>query len=55
MRYFLLFSFAYSFLCTFVQNLDEISDKSLRRKDGSSTCDDFVIVVQTWLSKIQVP
>ncbi|XP_014509856.1 nicotinate phosphoribosyltransferase 2 [Vigna radiata var. radiata] len=35
-------------------NLDEISDKSLRRKDGSSTCDDFVIEVQTWLSKIQL-
>ncbi|KAL9326940.1 hypothetical protein ACSQ67_007585 [Phaseolus vulgaris] len=35
-------------------NLDEITDKSLRRKDGSSTCDDFVIVVQTWLSKIQL-
>ncbi|OIW20844.1 hypothetical protein TanjilG_24332 [Lupinus angustifolius] len=33
--------------------LDEILDKSLRRKDGSSTCEDFVSLVQTWLSKIQ--
>ena len=30
------------FLCTFVQSLDEITDKSLRGKDGSSRCDDFV-------------
>ncbi|KAK7331062.1 hypothetical protein VNO77_25273 [Canavalia gladiata] len=35
-------------------SLDEITDKSLRRKDGSSTCDDFVSLVQTWLSKIQL-
>ncbi|OIW09714.1 hypothetical protein TanjilG_21240 [Lupinus angustifolius] len=34
-------------------SLDEIIDKSLRRKDGSSTCEDFVSLVQTWLSKIQ--
>jgi nicotinate phosphoribosyltransferase len=37
-----------------LQSLDEITDKSLRRKDGSSTCEDFVHQVQTWLSKIQV-
>ncbi|XP_027345083.1 nicotinate phosphoribosyltransferase 2-like isoform X2 [Abrus precatorius] len=35
-------------------SLDEITDKSLRRKDGSSTCDDFVSLVQIWLSKIQL-
>ncbi|KAE9606784.1 putative nicotinate phosphoribosyltransferase [Lupinus albus] len=34
-------------------SLDEIVDKSLRREDGSSTCQDFVSLVQTWLSKIQ--
>ncbi|RDY09694.1 Nicotinate phosphoribosyltransferase 2, partial [Mucuna pruriens] len=33
--------------------LDEIKDKSLRRKDGSSTCKDFVGLVQSWLRKIQ--
>ncbi|CAL5197711.1 unnamed protein product [Lathyrus oleraceus] len=35
-------------------SLDEITDKSLRRKDGSSTCEDFVSIVQTWLSKIKL-
>ncbi|KAE9597636.1 hypothetical protein Lal_00041588 [Lupinus albus] len=34
-------------------SLDEIIDKSLRRKDGSITCEDFISLVQTWLSKIQ--
>ncbi|KAI4327436.1 hypothetical protein L6164_019897 [Bauhinia variegata] len=34
-------------------SLDEIIDKSLRRKDGSSKCEDFVSLVQTWLGKIQ--
>ncbi|XP_019421314.1 PREDICTED: nicotinate phosphoribosyltransferase 1-like [Lupinus angustifolius] len=34
-------------------SLDEIVDKSLCREDGSSTCEDFVSLVQTWLSKIQ--
>ncbi|KAL1370880.1 hypothetical protein HN51_001072 [Arachis hypogaea] len=34
-------------------SLDEIIDKSLSRKDGSSTCEDFVSLVQTWLNKIQ--
>ncbi|THU56378.1 hypothetical protein C4D60_Mb11t16640 [Musa balbisiana] len=33
---------------------DEITDKALCRRDGSSTCQDFVSLVQTWLSKIQV-
>ncbi|KAG5069906.1 hypothetical protein JHK85_002283 [Glycine max] len=35
------------------QNLDEIKDKSLRKKDGSSTCKDFVSLVQSWLRKIE--
>ncbi|KAL5184284.1 Nicotinate phosphoribosyltransferase 1 [Glycine soja] len=35
-------------------SLDEITDRSLNRKDGSSTCDDFVSLVQTWLNKIQL-
>ncbi|KAL1370807.1 nicotinate phosphoribosyltransferase 2-like isoform X4 [Arachis hypogaea] len=34
-------------------SLDEIIDKSLSRKDGSSTCENFVSLVQTWLNKIQ--
>ncbi|XP_020216219.1 nicotinate phosphoribosyltransferase 2 [Cajanus cajan] len=34
-------------------NVDEIKDKSLRRKDGSSTCKDFVSLVQSWLKKIE--
>ncbi|PSS36070.1 Nicotinate phosphoribosyltransferase [Actinidia chinensis var. chinensis] len=32
---------------------DEIMDKSLQSRDGSSTCEDFVSLVQTWLSKIK--
>lgn len=32
---------------------DEIVEKSLRSYDGSSTCEDFVNLVQTWLGKIQ--
>ncbi|KAL2348382.1 hypothetical protein Fmac_002382 [Flemingia macrophylla] len=35
------------------QNVDEIKDKSLCRKDGSSTCKDFVSLVQSWLKKIE--
>ncbi|URD84528.1 Nicotinate phosphoribosyltransferase (NAPRTase) family [Musa troglodytarum] len=35
------------------QGPDEITDKALRRCDGSSTCQDFVSLVQSWLSKIQ--
>ncbi|EEF38807.1 nicotinate phosphoribosyltransferase 1 [Ricinus communis] len=33
--------------------LDEIVDKTLQSSDGSSSCEDFVSLVQTWLSKIQ--
>ncbi|GMI68821.1 nicotinate phosphoribosyltransferase 1 [Hibiscus trionum] len=32
---------------------DEILEKSLCSSDGSSTCEDFVTRVQSWLSKIQ--
>ncbi|TKY70586.1 Nicotinate phosphoribosyltransferase 2 [Spatholobus suberectus] len=34
-------------------SLDEIKDKSLRRKDASSTCKDFISLVQSWLRKIE--
>ncbi|KAL4396514.1 hypothetical protein AHAS_Ahas01G0099500 [Arachis hypogaea] len=33
--------------------LDEIKDKSLRKKVSKSTCKDFVSLVQAWLRKIQ--
>ncbi|KAG6517236.1 hypothetical protein ZIOFF_020616 [Zingiber officinale] len=33
---------------------DEIVVKSLRSHDGSSTCMDFLTLVRTWLSKLQV-
>lgn len=36
------------------QSLDEIKDKALRKKDGSSTCQDFVSLVGDWLRKIEV-
>ncbi|KAL9340886.1 hypothetical protein Peur_067105 [Populus x canadensis] len=32
---------------------DEIIDKSLQSADGSSSCEDFVSSVQTWINKIQ--
>ncbi|GMY11781.1 nicotinate phosphoribosyltransferase 1 [Fagus crenata] len=32
---------------------DEIIEKSLHRSDGSSICEDFVSLVQTWLRKIR--
>ncbi|KAK7307637.1 hypothetical protein VNO77_40879 [Canavalia gladiata] len=34
-------------------SLDEITNKRLRRKDGSSTCEDFLSLVQKWQRKIQ--
>lgn len=34
-------------------SLDEIVDKTLCSNDGSSTCDDFVSLVQAWLKKMQ--
>ncbi|KAG6766989.1 hypothetical protein POTOM_028168 [Populus tomentosa] len=36
-----------------LQSPDEIIDKSLQSADGSSSCDDFVSSVQTWINKIQ--
>lgn len=36
------------------QGLDEIIDKSVVTHDGSRTCNDFVSLVRSWLSKIQV-
>ena len=42
-----------SYFQTF-QSLDEIPDKTLRSKDGSRVCQDFVSLVQEWLQKIQV-
>ncbi|XP_047068699.1 nicotinate phosphoribosyltransferase 2-like [Lolium rigidum] len=35
-------------------NLSEIPDRTLRNKDGSGICKDFVTLVQQWLHKIQV-
>ncbi|KAK1439002.1 hypothetical protein QVD17_04817 [Tagetes erecta] len=32
---------------------DEIIEKSLKSHDGSRTCEDFISVVQTWLSKLK--
>ncbi|KAI4314978.1 hypothetical protein L6164_027832 [Bauhinia variegata] len=43
---------SHAFISSYM-SLDEIIDKSLRRKDGSSNCEDFVSLVQTWLRKIQ--
>ncbi|XP_065873576.1 nicotinate phosphoribosyltransferase 2-like [Euphorbia lathyris] len=34
-------------------SLDEIVEKSLQSSDGSSNCEDFVSLVQTWLNKIK--
>ncbi|KAG6768101.1 hypothetical protein POTOM_026998 [Populus tomentosa] len=36
-----------------LQSPDEIIDKSLQSADGSSSCEDFVSSVQTWINKIQ--
>ncbi|MED6149774.1 Nicotinate phosphoribosyltransferase 2 [Stylosanthes scabra] len=44
---------SYSYCSNMNMSLDEIIDKSLRRKDSSSTCEDFVSLVQAWLNKIQ--
>ncbi|KAJ4964277.1 hypothetical protein NE237_024216 [Protea cynaroides] len=43
---------SHAFVSSFM-SLDEIVDKSIRSIDGSSVCEDFVSLVQTWLSKIQ--
>jgi hypothetical protein len=47
-------SYSLSDLFSNLQSPDEIIDKSLHSSDGSSICEDFVSLVQTWLSKIQV-
>ncbi|PSS21274.1 Nicotinate phosphoribosyltransferase [Actinidia chinensis var. chinensis] len=43
---------SHAFVSSFMSP-DEIMDKSLPSRDGSSTCEDFVSLVQTWLSKIK--
>ncbi|KAK6923055.1 Nicotinate phosphoribosyltransferase C-terminal domain [Dillenia turbinata] len=43
---------SHAFVSSFMSP-DEIIEKSLRSSDGSCTCEDFVSLVQTWLSKIQ--
>lgn len=43
---------SHAFVSSFMSP-DEIVEKSLRRYDGSSVCDDFVSLVQTWLNKIK--
>lgn len=37
-----------------MQSPDEIIEKSLQHRDGSSVCEDFVSLVQTWLNKLKV-
>nr|POF07311.1 nicotinate phosphoribosyltransferase 1 [Quercus suber] len=44
---------SHAFVSSFMSP-DEIIDKSLHSSDGSSICEDFVSLVQKWLSKIQV-
>ncbi|GAV67745.1 NAPRTase domain-containing protein [Cephalotus follicularis] len=43
---------SHAFVSSFMSP-DEIIDKSLQSSDGSSTCEDFVSLVHSWLSKIQ--
>lgn len=43
---------SHAFVSSFMSP-DEIVEKSLRRYDGSSVCEDFVSLVQTWLNKIK--
>jgi hypothetical protein len=47
-------NYSLSDLFSNLQSPDEIIDKSLHSSDGSRICEDFVSLVQTWLSKIQV-
>ncbi|KAH0466265.1 hypothetical protein IEQ34_006368 [Dendrobium chrysotoxum] len=44
---------SHAFVSSFVST-DEIVDKSLCSHDGSSTCEDFVNAVRSWLNKLQV-
>ncbi|ESQ46281.1 hypothetical protein EUTSA_v10000109mg [Eutrema salsugineum] len=43
---------SHAFVSSFMST-DEIVDKVLRSADGKTTCEDFVSLVQTWLTKIQ--
>ncbi|KMS95402.1 hypothetical protein BVRB_008600 [Beta vulgaris subsp. vulgaris] len=43
---------SHAFVSSFM-SLDEIVEKSLQSADGSTSCEDFVSLVQTWLNKIQ--
>lgn len=43
-----------SYLNIVLQSTDEIVDKVLQSADGETTCEDFISLVQTWLTKIQV-
>ncbi|PPR97028.1 hypothetical protein GOBAR_AA23643 [Gossypium barbadense] len=44
---------SHAFVSSFMSP-DEILERLLHRSDGSSTCEDFVSLVQSWLSKIQL-
>ncbi|KAK4477480.1 hypothetical protein RD792_016703 [Penstemon davidsonii] len=43
---------SHAFVSSFMSP-DEIIEKSLKRRDGSNVCEDFVSLVQTWLSKLK--
>ncbi|CAN6297133.1 unnamed protein product [Urochloa humidicola] len=43
---------SHAFVSSFM-GLDEITDKALTSSDGSNKCEDFVSLVQNWLTKIQ--
>ncbi|CAN4082924.1 unnamed protein product [Withania somnifera] len=43
---------SHAFVSSFLSP-DEIFEKSLRHHDGSSGCEDFVSLVQTWLNKLK--
>ncbi|XP_075510576.1 nicotinate phosphoribosyltransferase 1-like isoform X2 [Primulina tabacum] len=43
---------SHAFVCSFLSP-DQISEKSLRSYDGSNICQDFVSLVQAWLSKLK--
>ncbi|XP_021714325.1 nicotinate phosphoribosyltransferase 2-like isoform X1 [Chenopodium quinoa] len=43
---------SHAFVSSFMSP-DEIVEKSLKSADGSTSCEDFVNLVQTWLNKIQ--
>ncbi|XP_009760672.1 nicotinate phosphoribosyltransferase 2-like isoform X1 [Nicotiana sylvestris] len=43
---------SHAFVSSFLSP-DEIIEKSLQHRDGSSVCEDFVSLVQTWLNKLK--